>query len=506
MSTIPASFIVTVTPNVLAAAGRALEMIGLMLTSSTRIPIGAIQRFESKLDVQTYFGSGSTEATAAEKYFLGFTNSAVKPGAVLMAQYNAAAVAAWLRGGQLGLTLAQLNAVPAGTMSITSNGVVKTSASIDLSGATSFSNAAALITAAFTSPGFAVTYDSISGAFLVTSSSTGPTSTLTFASNVSGTIATALKLTSATGAVLSQGAAAASPAAFMDSVVAQNQNWAAFCTLFDPDVSGNANKFAFAEWTGDQVDRYAYVCWDTDAGPSASAPDADSLGALIAAAAIGGTFLIGRDAVGAVDQNYAAFALGIAPSLNFGQLNGRATYAFRRQSGLVATVSSESAAANLIANGYNFYGAVATANDEFIFLYDGEVSGDFQWMDSYINQIWLNNALQLALMNLLVQERSIPYNEDGYALIEAAVMDPVLAAVDFGAIRAGVTLSELQRASVNNAAGIEIDQTLETRGWYFQVRDADPVVRQARASPPCTLWYMDGQSVQKIDLTSVNVQ
>jgi hypothetical protein len=59
---------------------------------------------------------------------------------------------------------------------------------------------------------------------------------------------------------------------------------------------------------------------------------------------------------------------------------------------------------------------------------------------------------------------------------------------------------------VNNAAGKKIDDILSTQGWYLQVKDALPQVRAVRGSPPITFWYMDGQSVQKLNLASVEVQ
>jgi hypothetical protein len=62
-----------------------------------------------------------------------------------------------------------------------------------------------------------------------------------------------------------------------------------------------------------------------------------------------------------------------------------------------------------------------------------------------------------------------------------------------------------QAAEVNNDAGVTISTTLNQRGWYFQVLDATPQVRAARASPPCTFWYMDGQSVQQLNLSSIDV-
>src|SRR6185436_19909642 len=156
--------------------------------------------------------------------------------------------------------------------------------------------------------------------------------------------------------------------------------------------------------------------------------------------------------------------------------NGRTTFAFRIQSGLFPTVTDATSANNLLQNGYNYYGAYATANDDFIWVYNGQISGEFLWMDSYINQIWMNNAFQLALMVLLKSAKSIPYNTAGYSLISATFSDPSLSAAYFGAIRPGITLAESQAAQVNRQAGVKIDEILNRQGWYLQVHEVIPWV------------------------------
>jgi len=354
-----------------------------------------------------------------------------------------------------------------------------------------------------------VTFDSVSGAFVITSGITGTPSTAAFAT---GTLAAPLLLTSATGAVLSQGAAATTPSAFMNSLIQVTQNWATFMTAFDPDGgSGNSQKLAFAAWTSAQNDRYAYVCWDTDASPTTQVPATSCLGYLIEQASYSGTILIYEPS----DLNVASFLLGAIASIDFEEPNGRTTMAFRSQAGLLAGVTNAQVAINLagnpqtpgdFGNSYNFYGAYATANQGFVFFSRGTISGPFEWIDSYVNQIWLNNAFQLALMELVTQSGSIPYNDDGYALIEAALADPINAGLAFGAFRAGVTLSAAQIAEVNAAAGANIAGTLSTRGWYLQILDAAPIVRQGRASPQIKFWYVDGESIQAITLSSTALQ
>ena len=182
------------------------------------------------------------------------------------------------------------------------------------------------------------------------------------------------------------------------------------------------------------------------------------------------------------------------------------TYAFKHLADHVADVTDATTANTLIANGYNFYGAYATANQNFVFLYAGSIAGQYLFIDAYVNQIWLNNALQLAIMALLTSIVSIPYNPQGYALIEAACMDPIIAALNFGAIRNNVPLSQSQAAQVDNAAGAVISPTLASRGWYLQIKPATAQVRAARGSPPCTFWYMDGGAIQRVVLASILVQ
>jgi len=502
VSTIPASAIVAITPSVLAAGGRALDIIGLLLTTSARVPIGTVQPFSNQVDVANYFGASSTEASMAAVYFQGFTRSNVKPSKVYLAQYPTASVAAFLRGGEIDvLTIAELQAIAVGALTLTCNGSAYTAAAVNLSTASSFSNAADLIQTAFGGTGavpFLTTYDTISGAFLFTSKLTGTGATISYATT--NTLASALMLTLAEGAVISQGAVAATPAAFMTAITQVTQDWATFTTLFNPDVTGNTNKLLFAQWNATQNNRWMYVCWDTDLSPRTTVPATTSLGYLLQQGQDSGTCLIScPDAVKAV------YICGAAAAIDFNERNGRITFAFKAQSGLVADITDESTASHLEDNGYNYYGAWATANDEFIFFYPGSVSGEFLWADSYINEIWLNNQFQLALMVLLTNVKSIPYNSQGYAMIEAACLDVINQGLNFGAFRSGVTLSEAQAAEVNNDAGVLISTTLNQRGWYLQVLDASPQVRQARGSPPCTFWYMDGESVQRIALASIDI-
>lgn len=578
MNSIPASQLVNVIPSVLGAGGNPLSLNAVFLTTDDSIPIGTVQAFTSLEAVQDWFGPTSIEATLAGIYFSGYENAITLPSTLYFAQYNSAAVEAYLRSGSFaGVTLAQLQAL-SGQLVITIDGEVVTSAAIDLAGATSFTNAAALIQAGLqtaagvfsgtatiddgaggvgntltietvvsgavhvgdvvvgvgVAPGTTITafltgtggvgtytvsgaaqlvdpaaaitvasaatvsYDAQLARFLVHSPETGADSTIGYAT---GTLSAGLKLTAATGAVLSQGADAATPAGVMAGIADLTQNWATFMTVFEPDTD---TKLDFAEWVQTANKRFAYVAWDSDVTPlDGDAPA--SFGAQCVAAEMNGIFPIYEPADDNGNGRKAAFICGTVGSIDFLAVQGRLSFAYKGQAGLVADITSETEANNLMANGYNFYGAYATANDRFVNLQPGSSPGPYRFFDPYINQIWFNAALQLAFMTLLTQIRSLPYNSTGYNLLRAAALDPITAALNNGVIQPGVTLSNSQKAQVNTAAGADIAGVLQTSGYYLQILDAPPEVRAERESPPMTLWYTDGGSIRTIELASINV-
>ena len=575
---IPARRIVNVIPSVLSPGGNPLALNGVILTNSTRVPMGVVQSFPPGDAVGDFFGPTSIEATLAAKYFAGYSRATALPARIYFAQYNAAAVAAYLRSGSFaGTTLAQLQEL-SGIIIVAINGSTITTPNIDLASATSFTNAAALIQAGlqtagskFTGtatisdgagaagnilnvtavgsgslsigdivvggpnpaaitalgtgtggigtytvggaaqdfdPGGAVTvastatvtYDAQLARFLIHSPSTGDDSTIAFAT---GSLAAGLKMQSAQGAALSQGADAATPATFMPTVTQATQNWAAFMTTFEPTID---DKLAFAQWVQTTQQRFGYVAWDTDVTVlEGDAPS--SFGAQVDAANMDGIYPIIEAADDTGSGRVAAFQLGTIASIDFARPGGALTFAFKGQAGLVPFITNETAYDNMLANHYNGYCDFATSNDQFVNMQPGSTPGSWNWFNNYVNQIWLNSNLQLALVGLMTRINILPYNAEGYNLVRNAVQDPIARALLNGVIQPGITLSNSQRAEINVAAGgVDAATAIQSFGYYFQILDASPEVRALRGSPPCTLWYTDGGAIQHIDLASINVQ
>lgn len=491
--TIPASDIVVVNPGVVSSGGSPLVLNGVMVSKNALLPTGRSTSFASAAAVSAFFGPSSAEYAQALIYFAGFDNSTVKPALLIFAPYADAARAAWVQSGSLAaLSLTQLQAL-SGTLIVTVDGVVFTSSSINLTGVASFSAAATAITAGFTGVGKPTcTWNAVNSTFTLTSSTTGVTSTI---GAVTGTLAAGLNFTAALGAIMSQGAAVDTPTTAMDTLKASTQNWASFMTLWEPVT---ADKQLFAAWTTAQNLRYVYVAWDTDAQAIVN-NSSTCFGALAKSLKYNAVLTVYNTV------ELATFALGAIASVDFERPDGRITIAFKGQGGLASTVTDQNIANILLANGYNFYGTYATASQDFTFFYNGQISGDWLWLDPYINQIYLNAQFQLALMNLLTTVKSIPYNQNGYGLIRAAMLDPINSALSFGSIRTGVTLSASQTAQVNQAAGLDVAPLIQQQGYYLQIIDPSAQVRANRGTPVINFWYTDGGAVQKIVVSSVDL-
>jgi hypothetical protein len=342
------------------------------------------------------------------------------------------------------------------------------------------------------------TYDSLRDAFVISSGTTGATSSVTFPA--ANSLTSGLNLTAATGAVISPGAAAVAPATLMNSIKNVTQNWVSFMTVVEQILSV---KEAFAAWVQTTGRRFAYVCQDSDA-TALTADATGCFGNIVNAANDDGIMPIYDNSGQSV---IAALQTAIAASINYNQEDGRTTWAFRNQAGLAAQIGNQTQYQNLIGNGYSCYVSIATANQEFVQNQNGQISGVFKWADSYFGQIQMNAAFQLALLNMQTTVPATPYVTRGYNYIRNALLTPITQFKNFGLIVSGVTLSGTQAAALNSATGDpNATATIQNTGWYLQILDPGSIVRGNRGTPVISFWYTDGGSVQQISMSSTDVQ
>ena len=493
MSSIPISQVVTINPAVIGTGGNPLALNGVFVSSNDDIPVQSEQvfAFASADDVATYFGDDSTEAELASNYFLGFDNSQKKPQSMIFTPYLKVDRGAWLRGTSLrGMLLSEAQEI-SGAISLKINSTAYSVSSIDLSSATSFTDIASQLQTLLNIPTATsvISWDATFACFRIKNVSTGTDSTI---SDVTGAAAVSLGIA---GGTISNGASSDTPTTAMNRIKANSLNWGSF-TYIEDEVADE--KEGFAKWVNNQSKRYLLVAWDDD--PLAKVTDSTCFGNTVAEEKYEGVMCVYDSA------NIAAFVMGAFASVDWDATNGRITSAFKSQSGLETSCTTLSDATALLANGYSYYGGYAASGEDntYNFLYDGQMCGsDYKFADSYVNQIFLNSQLQLSIIELLTSARSIPYNERGYSLLRLACLDPINQALNNGTIQTGVSVSDNQKAQIISALGFDVSTELTANGYYLYIGDATAQVRGERQSPPMSLYYMDGGSIQKVELGSI---
>ncbi|EFH9742022.1 DUF3383 domain-containing protein [Escherichia coli] len=495
MSTIPLSVDFNITPNVVTPAGSAVDANGLMLTDNELIPVGAVQSYYSSSGVSALMGSESKEFLAAQQYFNGYENSSVIPGELLMYRIVTSPVAGYLLSGNLkGVTLATLKAIPAGTITLSIDGESTTSASIDLSTAKSFSDIASKLQDGIGASKVVVEWLPIANRFIIRSATTGAESEVSYAS--AGALATGLLLTQDSAAIVSPGSDAVTLTDTMNNIINVNQNWILFNSLVELT---DDQKTELCAWASSSKNRFGYVVHDTtSAGTVANNANCFVQKVVVANGyenifPVYGTYL------------YSVTALAYAASVDFARANGRISFKFRGFSGLAPNVSDLATAQALKSNGYNFYGSYSLNKTMAQYASDGAITGKFVWLDSFINQVWINANLVSAFANLFTNNQSYPFNETGYGAVSAAVIDVAEQALNFGAIQRGVKLDNAQTRIVNNTVGKDISSTLYSQGWFLYIPTQSGSARIERDLKGVIFYYVDGQLIQSITMSSTAI-
>ncbi|MFA9208551.1 MAG: DUF3383 family protein [Yersinia sp. (in: enterobacteria)] len=330
--------------------------------------------------------------------------------------------------------------------------------------------------------------------FIIRSATTGASSEVSQA--VPGAAATALKLTADTAATVSPGAIATSITDTMAAIVNQNQDWVMTASVVDLT---DEEKEELCAWVSASNNRYAYSMYDTSEDATVANNDSCFVQSVVIVNGYENVFPVYGSYL------YAVLALAYSASLNFNRTNGRVSYKFRAFAGIAPNVTDNATAAALESNGYNFYGAYGQNKTLANYVSDGAITGKFLWLDSFISQVWINANLVAAFANLFTNNASYAFNAGGYASISAAVIDVATNAINFGAIRAGVTLDQAQINIVNDAVGTDISNVLYTQGWFFFIPQQTGASRTERSLDGAIFYYVDGQLIQSIDMTSTNI-
>ncbi len=495
---IPASYIVDVTPRVVSAGASGIAINGLFLTTNQQLPVGIVQEFVSATAVAEYFGYESDEYNAAVIYFAGYVNSFKKPASIKFARRINENVSAYIRGAEYKDTLEALKLISDGALNISINSETIELTAIDFTSVKSYSDAALKIQSAINTANAAisavVTYNSISNAFEISTTLKGTASSIGFATAVSdGTdLGVTLNLTVSSGAVISSGLNSQTASENMEQIVSLDSNFVTFTYLYDADSD---ECIAIGAWSNTKSVNYCFLPWSNEATALVDSSTDDIASKMLEAG-------VTNFAPVYNDYSIAAGIMGSFASVDWTRTNGVIDIAFKQVDGLTPTVTSESDASILDSKFYSYYGKFATKNTQFDFIYKGFIVGDYTNISTYINAIWLNESFKNAVLNGFRATGKISYNDAGYTLVRAWLSDPINQAINNGIIQTGIVLSETQKAQIISEVGKDITAELTANGYYLQITDPQAAARAVGASPIITFYYTDGGAVKKLQIAS----
>ncbi|CAI3953039.1 unnamed protein product [Commensalibacter communis] len=524
---IPLNNIVKINPGVLDVGNNGNNLFGLMLTKSVGLPAGQTTTFTSADQIGSKFGYDSNEYNLATVYFAGFTNSDRVAAQLYMAPYYLTNPSISLIGG----TLTSLSDVRdfSGDLSITIDKKTFDLAQVDLSRSKSLSDAAKKISAAIpiddATKKQPATISYANDAMIITIENGGSDIT------ASGILATKLFLTGETGARKSVIQPNTNVSDLLNTLRQTNLS---FCSVFlawdlsdqkDLDKlsvtdlnklieADRAEKLEFAKWANSMKDDVCVLLNDANLDGKATNASTIMGSANVKEEELSFAEVVTqRDYEGVActyrNPTLCAFIAGYPAAWDLTKTDGRFTAAFRRNSLLKANVQNENDALVLKAKGYNFYGSWASATSNFTFMYEGRISGQYVWLDSWFCQVWMRRQLQYYFVMTLLARGQIPYNTDGKGILTTAIKPAIDQFANFGAIRSGISLADEQIQQLKQA-GLNQSQinNITTVGYFLKVDMArvSPQTRVARGSPPIDFWYTDGQSVQQINMNSIEIQ
>lgn len=474
--TIPLSKDFAISSNAVSPAGNGVDAIGLMLTTSEKLGAGSAQYFSLPSDVASIFGYASDEYKAASMYFTSYVGAAQLPKDLLIAGISVGKKPGKLiSGGNANVKIGDVTALPVGVINISIDGVTQASSEINLSAAKTQEDVASIIQNSLT--GVVVTWSN--NRYTITSTAAGGSS---FVEKAQGDIASALKLTEDEGAISIKGSSAATLAEIMDNIVDVNTNWFGFACAQNLTEK---EKLELAAWTATQDggNRYLYSVTGSTNSIYTS----------------GGVFVHNGEPV----NSFAV--LGYAASTDFSKTNGRLSYKFRQFTGMTDVVNSLSEAKALERAGVNYYGNYSQNAVLKNYAADGAITGQFLWVDTFLDQVWIKANLISAYANLFVNNQSYSYNAPGYAAVRAATLDVMQSAINYGAIKTGVTLDNSQVQIINQQVGKDISGTLYSDGWYLYIPQQTGANRIDRTLSGVVLFWVDGQLIQSINMQSTTV-
>lgn len=411
----------------LAAATRDFGALMIVGTSSVIDVQERIRQYSGIDGVANDFGTTAPEYLAANLFF----SQSPQPSILYIGRWAQTATAGLLRGAILTSgqqAMSNFTSITNGSMKITIDGVAKTLTAIDFSAQTNLNGVASQVNAGLT--GGTVTWDGVNSRFVVTSSTTGATSTVGYATaHTSGTdISALLGLTQAQSAVPVPGAAAETMLEAYQALGNASTSWYGSMTATTATVT-DADHLAVAAYIESASPTRIYGVTSQSTAILDGTLTTD-IASKLKAANLKRTFIQYSSS-----SPYASASLyGRAFTVNFQGNNTVITLKFKQEPTVTAENLTASQAAALTAKNCNVF---VNYNNNTAIIQQGVMTNGY-FFDEVHGTDWLQNDVQTAVYNLLYTSTTkIPQTDGGNNQIVNTINSRMDQAVTNGLVAPG---------------------------------------------------------------------
>ena len=459
-----------------------------IFTTSVLVGPSAVLQFASSADVGEFFGTQSEEYARSVIYFDYESPLGSAPVAIQFARWVETAQPATIFGESGIATLAALNAITAGVLSLKFGATTVNLTGIDLAAAGTLAAVATAVQTAL----IAATAQSPNAELTACSVAFNPTSqAFDFTANATGVVTESFAVVQPTGATPTTDVAAAlgwyaSQGALVNSAATLETRVAGFNRV--TSLNNNCGEFGY-------TDASALTLSDATAVAQANAAlnvvfvfriyVTPLTWATWSAALIGiaGTGLEYEDpAVTGVPRQYIEMLpMSIHAAINFNAVSGTVGFMYKQNGAFFPSVTTDTLSDALDAARVNYYGQTQSAGANISFYQDGVLCGGATApVDStvFANEQWFKDLMGSSLMNLQLAVGQIPANKRGQSMCELVIQGQeataqapatgIMAAVANGTISVNSTLTLTQQIFVTQQTNDPTAwQQVHTTGYWF---------------------------------------
>lgn len=382
-----------------------------------------IRSYSSITGVATDFGTTAPEYLAALQFF----SQNPQPSILYIGEWAKTATKGQLLGAPLTTAqqaIAPFQAITTGAITFTIDGTAVPLTAINLASAQNLNAVAGILTTALTTHGTMV-WNAALSQFIVTSSTTGVSSTV--AATAATPLAALLKVQTTDATQSVAGIAAETLPAAVTLLADKSVLWYGLA-IADP-APATADILAVAAFIEAEVPSRILGVTSMDANELVPG-QTTSLGYQLNQLARMRTFV----QYSSTNPYAAVSALGRAFTVDFSGSRTTITLKFKNEPGVIAENLSQTQASALAANKVNVFASYTNGSS---ILQEGTMSNGY-FFDEVQGLDWLQNGVQTDVYNLLLQAPKVPQTDAGVAQIVGVINNRLTQGVTNGLIAAGV--------------------------------------------------------------------